>query len=191
MRFVGRLLIFASAMFFGVWAAGSEATLYLYPAIRELEVSGFDPDGIGVASQSRGIRVIYAGIRSEARDGGMLFLIFFIHNGTDQPISYLGDSANHSFPLLKTDGKELPGSDVCSTASRIYTIPPGRSARIYIDREELPTRLRESAFSEIGFRLRSASGTGSTIYSEPFALPEAFSSSHPFGFEQSTQPLKR
>jgi hypothetical protein len=171
------VIVFVAALFSGIGAAAAAHVVEPYLAVPEIEIAETDPDKTGIAPGPQGIYVMYAGIRTGPRRGDV-YLRFLIHNGTDHPLGYVGYSANHSFPFLKANGKELPDTNYCWNGSQEYTIPPGRSTEVYVGREEFLIRPSKNARISTGFQLRLASTTGSSVhYSEPFLVPEEFRSS--------------
>jgi hypothetical protein len=173
MKVAGGMVVFSAAVFLGLSGVRIGSVVELYRNMSGIEVAEPDPDGI--APKRRGIDVTYAGIRSEAQAIGTVYLIFFIHNRTDQPLAYIGYSADHSFPLLKANDEMLPSAYVCSRGSQEFKIAPGCSAKLLVAREEFLTRPSKYTSVSVGFRLRPAAASESAVYySEPFALPDGF-----------------
>lgn len=193
MRLFGALLVFAVALVSGVGSAAGGAYFSTsdfmmdrrfwqpvraarrYLVMLEIELSGPDTNETGIPTDRGSVHVTYAGICSVSRDGGKVYLKFLIRNDTDQPLAYIGYSANHSFPLLKANGTLLPSAYICSRGTQEFTIPPGRSAEVLVESKEFLSHPQENADISAGFNLRSTPTTESTVhYSEPFTLPEEF-----------------
>ena len=171
MKLVGGTLIFIAALFLGIGAAAVGAVVEPYLVLPEVEIA--EPER-GLASMPKGVKVLYAGPGWDA-DHKERFLMFFIYNGGDEPLHYIGYSPEHAFPRLRANGLDLPDTYICGSGASRFTILPGRTGELHVYREEFLSRQPKNTLISVGFDLRPESVTESIPrFSEPFPLPEEF-----------------
>ena len=170
MKWLARILVFLMAALLGT-AAASIAAIYSQP-IDVPELTG----PVQAADHATFPSIPPTGIQVATIGSFETYLMFRIHNGLDEPVTYTAYQAERPLPHEKVNARTFPAAWSCGVGLREFTILPGTSAlvRVYASEvEHLPAR---GETYSIGFRLRTPDGDSRVFYSNPIFVLEQFRS---------------